>query len=89
MDHLLPGKVIRPDDNFFELGGYSLLIVRMIAAVKDEIGKDLSLIDIFKYPTIRSLTAYLSLKAGQSDNKTVAVRKVERIKRTVTYSGKE
>ncbi|WP_342488770.1 amino acid adenylation domain-containing protein [Cytobacillus sp. FSL W7-1323] len=88
-DHLLPGKVIRPDDNFFELGGYSLLIVRMIAAVKDEIGKDLSLIDIFKYPTIRSLTAYLSLKSCQSGNKTVAVRKVERIKRTVTYSGKE
>ena len=42
-------------DNFFELGGHSLMAVRMITKLETEIGVQLPLSILFKYPTINSL----------------------------------
>jgi amino acid adenylation domain-containing protein len=48
------------DDNFFDLGGHSLLMTRVHARLKEVVAPDLSLIDLFRYPTVRSLTRFLS-----------------------------
>lgn len=47
-------------DNFFELGGHSLLLTRMHRQIQEQVGRKLSLVDLFKYPTIAALTEYLS-----------------------------
>jgi aryl carrier-like protein len=46
------------DDNFFDLGGHSLLLVQVHSQLRETFNH-LSLIDMFKYPTISSLAAYL------------------------------
>jgi amino acid adenylation domain-containing protein len=46
-------------DNFFELGGHSLLLVQMHARLKETLRHDVSIIELFKYPTIASLAAFL------------------------------
>jgi Phosphopantetheine attachment site len=51
-------------DNFFELGGHSLLLVRLHSRLRRVIDHDLSVIDLFRYPTIRSLVDALSLEDG-------------------------
>jgi amino acid adenylation domain-containing protein len=47
------------DDSFFDLGGHSLLIMRARNQLNEAIGRQLSITDMFKYPTIRTLTQYL------------------------------
>ncbi len=50
------------DDNasFFEIGGDSLKALMMREQVKAVLGADLGVTDVFKYPTARSLAAYVS-----------------------------
>ncbi|HZM77703.1 MAG TPA: amino acid adenylation domain-containing protein [Candidatus Limnocylindrales bacterium] len=40
------------DDSFFDVGGDSLLIVRLHATLRDELGSALSIVDLFVYHTI-------------------------------------
>ncbi|HEX6862666.1 MAG TPA: beta-ketoacyl synthase N-terminal-like domain-containing protein, partial [Thermoanaerobaculia bacterium] len=47
-------------DNFFDLGGHSLLLARVHARLKEVLARDLSLVDLFKNPTVSSLAAALS-----------------------------
>ncbi|MEH2283675.1 MAG: amino acid adenylation domain-containing protein [Nostoc sp.] len=47
-------------DNFFELGGHSLLLVQVNSKLRDKFQKDLSVLDLFRYPTINSLASYLN-----------------------------
>ncbi|MFC0514086.1 amino acid adenylation domain-containing protein [Mucilaginibacter angelicae] len=42
-------------DNFFELGGHSILAMRLIAAVKKEMGINITIRDLFLHPTIAKL----------------------------------
>lgn len=46
--------------NFFDLGGHSLTLVRVHSKLRERLGKDISLIDMFKYPTISALANYFS-----------------------------
>jgi amino acid adenylation domain-containing protein len=53
------------DDNFFDLGGHSLLVLRMQARLREEIGADLPIVDLFTYPTVRALSEHvLRLRQG-------------------------
>ncbi|MCA1568064.1 MAG: amino acid adenylation domain-containing protein [Acidobacteria bacterium] len=47
-------------DNFFNLGGHSLLIVQVNSRLHEILRGDVSLIDMFKYPTVSALAEYLS-----------------------------
>jgi thioesterase domain-containing protein/acyl carrier protein len=42
-------------DNFFELGGHSLLAVQLVAEIKKEMGKDLTIMVVFNAPTIEQM----------------------------------
>ncbi len=48
------------DDNFFDLGGHSLLLVAVQARLTNALGLDVSILDMFQYPTIRTLAAHLA-----------------------------
>jgi acyl carrier protein len=50
------------NDNFFEIGGHSLLLVKVQAKLLEVFDRDISAIDLFKYPTIKMLAEYLSRK---------------------------
>jgi len=42
-------------DNFFDLGGHSLALARVHAELRRQLGTDLTLIDLFKHPTVGDL----------------------------------
>ncbi|WP_375511245.1 amino acid adenylation domain-containing protein [uncultured Nostoc sp.] len=54
-------------NNFFELGGHSLLLVRINQQLQEIFGLELSIIDMFNYPTIHTLSQYLNTKLNQED----------------------
>jgi len=55
------------DDNFFEVGGNSLLAVQARAKLRPLLGDELTLVDIFRYPTVRRLVAALAGPEPQVD----------------------
>ncbi|MBS1799656.1 MAG: amino acid adenylation domain-containing protein [Acidobacteria bacterium] len=52
-------------DNFFDLGGHSLRLIRVHARVRESLGCDVAVIDLFRYPTIESLALWLADKRPQ------------------------
>jgi hypothetical protein len=53
------------EDNFFDLGGHSLLIVRIHRRIRELTSKRVSLTDLFRFPTVRSLA--LALASGEPE----------------------
>jgi amino acid adenylation domain-containing protein len=53
-------------DNFFDLGGHSLLLIQVHSKLQEFFGKDISVLDMFKYPTIEVLTKYLGPKKAET-----------------------
>ncbi|HEY7220169.1 MAG TPA: non-ribosomal peptide synthetase, partial [Candidatus Binatia bacterium] len=47
-------------DNFFEIGGHSLLIVQVQRRLCEILGHDVSVVDLFKHPTISSFASFLN-----------------------------
>ncbi len=52
------------DDNFFDLGGNSLLVVQVNNKLREIWNRDLSVVEIFQNPTIKSLAQHLSQKSS-------------------------
>ena len=50
-------------DNFFNLGGHSLLIVQVNSRLREALRADVSIIDMFKYPTVSALAEHLGREA--------------------------
>lgn len=46
-------------DNFFEIGGHSLMAMRVVSAIRQELQKEIKVREIFNYPTIGGLAQYL------------------------------
>lgn len=59
-----PPESIGANDNFFDLGGHSLALVRAHRLISDRLGAVLSLIDLFRYPTIAALAAHIESGAS-------------------------
>ena len=47
------------EENFFDLGGHSLLAVKAHRRMVAEFDQKISMTDLFRFPTVRSLSAYL------------------------------
>ncbi|MEH2435907.1 MAG: non-ribosomal peptide synthase/polyketide synthase [Nostoc sp.] len=54
-------------NNFFELGGHSLLLIRINQQLQEKFGLEVSIVDMFNYPTIHRLSQYLSTKLNKGD----------------------
>ncbi|MHC5767651.1 MAG: non-ribosomal peptide synthetase [Nostoc sp.] len=54
-------------DNFFELGGHSLNVLQVYSKVRELLKADLAITDLFKYPTINSLSQYLTQKDNSDE----------------------
>ncbi|HEX8274262.1 MAG TPA: amino acid adenylation domain-containing protein [Longimicrobiaceae bacterium] len=48
------------DDNFFDLGGHSLLLARLRSRLCGRFPADVSVVVLFRYPTVRSLAEHLA-----------------------------
>jgi natural product biosynthesis luciferase-like monooxygenase protein/amino acid adenylation domain-containing protein len=46
-------------DNFFDIGGHSLLTVRVHARLRTAVDRQVSLTDLFRFPTIRALAKHI------------------------------
>ncbi|MEU7951616.1 phosphopantetheine-binding protein, partial [Micromonospora chalcea] len=64
---LLGVEQVGVDDNFFELGGHSLLMaearLRLVAAA----GRDVTLVELFQFPTVAALAGYLNRPGADGD----------------------
>lgn len=47
------------NDNFFDIGGHSLLASKVLSRLKETVCEKLTIVDLFKYPTISSLGKYI------------------------------
>ncbi|HET8659247.1 MAG TPA: acyl carrier protein [Micromonosporaceae bacterium] len=47
------------DDDFFALGGHSLIMAEIQAAIKDETGVEVPMDELFRRPTVASISEHL------------------------------
>jgi aryl carrier-like protein len=51
-------------DNFFDLGGHSLLMLRLHAVLQERLGRALTIVDLFRHPTVESFARFLTQPAA-------------------------
>ncbi|TEA09769.1 SDR family NAD(P)-dependent oxidoreductase [Mycobacteroides salmoniphilum] len=54
-------------DSFFDIGGNSVLLAMAQRLVQEQFDRPIALVDLFRYPTVSSLAAYLSSSEIASD----------------------
>jgi len=57
------------DESFFDLGGHSLLLIRLQRRLREDLGFDVSVADLFANPTIASLAHRLAPTGAPSEKK--------------------
>ena len=66
-------------DSFFDLGGDSLLLLQAHTKVREKLRREISIIEMFQYPTISALAGYLTQSEGaqsmQKGHERAAVRR--------------
>ena len=55
-------------DNFFDLGGHSLLLVQIHAKLREVLNTNISIVNLFEYPTINSLAKYLTQEQTETSS---------------------
>ncbi|MHC5715895.1 MAG: non-ribosomal peptide synthetase, partial [Nostoc sp.] len=55
-------------DNFFDLGGHSLLLVQIHAKLREVLNTNISILNLFEYPTINSLAKYLTQQQTETSS---------------------
>ncbi|MEH1900550.1 MAG: amino acid adenylation domain-containing protein [Nostoc sp.] len=53
------------DHNFFDLGGHSLLMVQVHSKLYQTLNKEISIVEMFQYPTISALAKHLSQQLAE------------------------
>jgi amino acid adenylation domain-containing protein len=56
-------------DNFFDLGGHSLLMTQVHTRLRQVLNKELSMIELFKFPSVISLARHLAEDTGGDSSK--------------------
>lgn len=64
---LLGASEIGIDDNFFDLGANSLMMVKASVRLREAIGRSVSIVRLFQFPSVRALSTAL----GADESKTV------------------
>lgn len=71
---VLETDVIDTNDNFFDIGGHSLLLIRVHNLLKTRIETNISVVDLFRYPTIISMSEFI---LGKADNNDTIVNEID------------
>jgi amino acid adenylation domain-containing protein len=58
-EEVLAVERVGVDENFFDLGGHSLLLARLQARLAAELERDIPLVELFQFPTVRALAERL------------------------------
>ncbi|MSU58571.1 MAG: hypothetical protein EXS35_10395 [Pedosphaera sp.] len=61
-------------DNFFDLGGHSLLMIQVHARLCAALGREISIVRMFQYPTIGALAKFLGLAPVEQSFEKVQTR---------------
>ena len=65
-EDLLQVDTVGRTDNFFDLGGHSLLALRVRHRLAEQLEREVAVVDLFEYPTVRALAQYLTGGEGPS-----------------------
>jgi acyl-coenzyme A synthetase/AMP-(fatty) acid ligase/acyl carrier protein len=60
-------EAVGVNDNFFDLGGHSLALLQIKAKIQSRIGKEVSLTELFTYPTVSALSRVINDQAPAND----------------------
>jgi amino acid adenylation domain-containing protein len=52
------------EDNFFEVGGHSMLVARMQEALREALDREVSVVELFQFPSVGALAAHLESSAA-------------------------
>lgn len=55
------------EERFFDAGGNSILMVHVCNRIREELGRELQLIEVLNHPTIQSLAKYLNEEPDEDD----------------------
>ncbi|MEV1329758.1 amino acid adenylation domain-containing protein [Micromonospora costi] len=69
-------------DNFFDIGGHSLALAEVHARLTAATGRSITMLDLFRHPTIRALAASLDGAADRPELARAALRAAARRSRT-------
>jgi len=57
-------ETVGAHDNFFELGGHSLALARVHVLLQERLGREVSIVDLFRHPTVATLARHLGTGAA-------------------------
>lgn len=86
MQELLNLSKVGTQDNFFDLGINSLLIAQANNLINQRIEQHVSLVSMYRFPTVASLAAHISAESPHSDSSEKGLSRAE--KRKAAQSGK-
>jgi amino acid adenylation domain-containing protein len=66
------------DDRFFDIGGHSLLMIEVHDQIRDKLGHEMPLLDLFQQPTVRLLARYLGERTGVHPKPSAAASRGQR-----------
>lgn len=64
---ILNKEKVGVNDNFFDLGGTSLLAAKLQQEINEKLGIQMTILDIFQYPSIQSLCEFLENNETEND----------------------
>lgn len=65
---VLQVETVGVHDNFFDLGGHSLLVVQLHGRLRQSLEQELTVIDLFAFPTVHALASKLADRRRDVDN---------------------
>ena len=63
------------EERFFDIGGHSLLMIEVHDQLRDKTGHRVALLDLFQYPTVRSLAHHLGQRSAEVATETTGLHR--------------